>query len=32
MAIQTFQVVDAISPGDDPGAGVLARGLHNNDR
>jgi hypothetical protein len=31
MAIQTFQVVDAISPGDDLGAGVLASGLHNND-
>jgi hypothetical protein len=32
MAIQTFQVVHAVSPGDDPGAGVLASGLHNNGR
>jgi len=32
MAIQTFQVVHAISPGNDLGAGVLASGLHNNAR
>lgn len=32
MAIQTFQVVNAITPGDYLGAGVLASGLHNNAR
>jgi hypothetical protein len=32
MAIQTLQVVDAISPGDNLGARVLACGLHNNNR
>ena len=32
VAIETFQVVHAISPGDDLGTGVLASGLHNNAR
>jgi hypothetical protein len=28
LAIQTFHVVDAVSSGDDLGAGMLASGLH----
>jgi hypothetical protein len=28
LAVQTFQVVHAVSPGDDLGSGMLASGLH----
>jgi hypothetical protein len=30
MAVETFQIVDAIAPGDDLCAGVLASGLHKH--